>query len=286
MAGVMPLHPLLLLGATGKVGRMLRNVWPGPAPLVTVGRSGDVMHRWWPGQPTGALPGTPVIAAFWGVVPGSGGDLEENTTLAIAAMRLGEVLGAPIVIHCSSAAVYAPDAALIGENTPPEPRNAYGRAKAAMERAVLDWAEAHPGGPRPVILRIGNVAGAESLFGAMAGASTVTLDRFADGTGPARSYIAPSDLARVVAALAAADPAELPTLLNVGAPTPTGMADIASAAGRGIEWRAAPDEAVPLLALDVSRLLEICPLGPEAADPIHLVADWRRATGADGGVRA
>ncbi|SFD66804.1 NAD-dependent epimerase/dehydratase family protein [Roseivivax sediminis] len=266
---------ILLLGATGKVGRLLRAAWPGAvgarARLEPVGRSGADLHLWAPGAPTDRLPRPDAIAALWGVTPGPGRDLDENLRLALAAQALGDALGARMVLHASSAAVYRPGPVPLREDPAPDPQTAYGAAKAAMEAAL---AEAR--GPRAVALRIGNVAGADSLFAALSDDTPLTLDRFADGAGPARSYIAPSDLARVLAALAMAEPGTLPPALNVAAPEATGMDDIARAAGRPITWRPAPPGAAARVALETGRLARICRLGPAAAEPDHLVADWRR----------
>ena len=135
------------------------------------------------------------------------------------------------------------------------------------------------GGPRSVCLRIGSVAGAESLFAAIEGADTVHLDRFADGAGPERSYIAPSDLARVLVALSDLPVQDLPGVLNVGAPVATGMEAIARAAGRRVTWRDAPATAVQRVILDTSRLSDFCFLDEHAARPEYLVAEWLRWSG-------
>ncbi|WP_051491847.1 NAD-dependent epimerase/dehydratase family protein [Roseivivax isoporae] len=283
MSGGEASGPILLTGATGKVGRLLRGVWPtvsGAPALVPVARRPGAGVVWEPGAPTDGLPRAAVVAAFWGVVPGPGRDLSRNAELAGAAMALGRAVGARLVIHCSTSAVYAPGPETLTEEDTPAPPGPYGAAKLEMEAAVARHVAADPQGPRAVCLRIGNVAGAESLFDAMTRAHEVTLDRFADGAGPERNYIAPSDLARVVVALAAADPARLPAILNVGAPRTTAMEAIARAAGRPVLWRVAPEGAARRVALDVSRMLAICPLDDRAADPAHLVSDWRAALAA------
>ncbi|WP_085790491.1 NAD-dependent epimerase/dehydratase family protein [Roseivivax jejudonensis] len=267
---------ILLLGATGKVGRLVRGAWDratgSDARLVPVGRSGEGVTHWEPGEPTDALPRVDAVAALWGVTPGQGRDLSENARLALAAQHLGTALGARLVLHASSAAIYRPGAADLPETQPPDPPAAYGAAKAEMER-VLE----HAPGPRAICLRIGNVAGADSLCAAVDRGDTVTLDRFADGGSPVRSYIGPSDLARVIVALSAAETRSLPAILNVAAPSPTAMADLALAAGRPVAFRAAPPTAVPRVALDTTRLARICPLDPEAGSAARLIADWRSA---------
>ena len=100
----------------------------------------------------------------------------------------------------SSAAVYGrPEGdAPLSETTEPRRVSGYGRAKRAMEQAVAE-------GQGVTCLRIGNVAGADQL---LLNAATATaqapliLDRFADGTGPDRSYIGPETFLGVVGGLA------------------------------------------------------------------------------------
>jgi hypothetical protein len=150
---------------------------------------------------------------------------------------------------------------------------------------VLDWrAAAGPDAPGVTLLRIGNLAGADMLAGSAAGGA-VTLDRFASGSGPVRSYVGPATLARVLAALAARAgaglpavlPPVLPPVLNVAEPGGIAMADLLRAAGIGFGWRPAPAGAIERVVLDVARLAALVPLPP--ADPARLVAEWRQATG-------
>jgi nucleoside-diphosphate-sugar epimerase len=220
------------------------------------------------------LPQADAVIALWGVTPSPGADLAANTELALTAMEIGRVVGADRVVHCSSAAVYAAARHALGEDTPPDPPSAYGRAKWDMERALSDGRR--PGWPAAICLRIGNVAGAESLFGAMTRADDIHLDRFPDGAGPDRSYIAPTDLAHVLARLATVPVATLPSVLNVAAPVVTPMEAIARAAGRRVIWRSAPAGAVRSVALDTTRLNALCALRADMACPDHLVSDWLR----------
>lgn len=222
------------------------------------------------------LPAADVVVALWGVTPAHGGALSDNALLALQAMQVARHVGADRVLHCSSAAVYATDGRVATEDDRPDPASNYGHAKLAMEAAVQDWHDAHPGGPLPVCLRIGNVAGAESLFAAIEAGDALRLDRFADGTGPRRSYIAPGDLARVIAALSVLPLEQLAPVYNVAAPGVTAMADLAQSAGRVVTWRPAPKTAVPCVALDTTRLQGVLPLPLQASDADWLVADWKR----------
>jgi nucleoside-diphosphate-sugar epimerase len=228
-------------------------------------------------MPTKALPRADAVLALWGVTAGDETALAANTTLAEDAQRLGAALGARLVIHASSAAVYGADPrARFSEDAPLDrPVTPYGAAKRAMEARLQALA---PQGPRAVWLRIANVAGADALFGNVARGTPITLDRFADGSGPLRSYIAPQDLARVVVALARSD--DRPEgALNVAAPGAVAMQTLLEAAGIPFEWRDAPETALQRVVLDVTRQSRHVTLGPEAADPGYLVAS-ARAVGA------
>ncbi len=103
----------------------------------------------------------------------------------------------------------------------------------------------------------------------------MTLDRFPGGDGPRRSYIAPEDLGR---ALLAAVAGRIGGIVNVAAPRPTAMAEIAKAAACDVDWRDAPAAALPCVHLDTQRLAAFCPLPDSAADPVCLV-EGARASG-------
>ncbi|WP_375257685.1 NAD-dependent epimerase/dehydratase family protein [Citreimonas sp.] len=264
--------PVLMTGATGKVGRMLRHpacaeAWAG-IDLMPVGRCDDML-RWAPGDDPAALPRAECVLALWGVTAGN--SLADNTMLAREAARLAHAVGARRVLHASSAAVYAPSADPHPESDPLAPVTAYGAAKAAMERAILDLDD----GIEHVRLRIGNVAGAESLFASLCRGGAVTLDHFADGQGPVRSYIGPIDLTRVLAALIRAS--TLDGVLNVAAPEPVAMQALVQAAGAPLRWREAPNGATQSLMVDATRLSRLCRLNTTASDPAAILAQVRAA---------
>lgn len=271
MAGNPQSRRVLMLGASGKLGRMLRAIWPQPVgdtlDIIPVFRS-DVAAdgvRWAPGDPIGNLPRADVVLALWGVTAGDAAALAMNATLAQHAMDIAEATGAARVLHCSSAAVYRPAPFALTEEAETDPPGRYGLAKQDMERLVL----ARSTRVAQVLMRIGNVAGAESLFGNMRPGTPVSLHRFANGRAPVRSYIAPQTLARAIVALC---DSEAPAgVINVAAPVPTGMDEIARAAGCSIEWRDAPPHAVPMVALDTSRLQVVCPMSRADADAGWLV---------------
>lgn len=275
MADTRPI-PVLLLGATGKLGRMQRHPASADALAgiepIPVGRRGT-MIRWSPGDDPAILPRVGCVLALWGVTAGE--RLADNTGLALAAADLARAVGARRVLHASTAAVYAPAYAPRSEADPMAPVGVYGAAKADMERVILR--RAADDGIEHVRLRIGNVAGADSLFASLGRGGGVTLDRFADEQGPERGYIGPIDLARVLAALIRA-PA-LDDVVNVAAPGAVSMQALVRAAGAPLAWRDAPAGAMRSLTLDTARLARLCPLGDGASDPSEIVAQ-ARAVGA------
>lgn len=265
---------ILVLGSTGRVGRLLRLAWaknpPEGVELILQSRDASGV-QWRPGQPLpfGKLD---AVIALWGVTQGDADALAMNRELALEAQHVAARCGAVRVLHCSSIAVYAPKNGVLTEGDPTYPANPYGLAKLEMEQSVsaLD-------GPQAVCLRIGSVAGAESLAASMRkswnGADEgLTLDRFADGKGPARSYIAPSDLARALVELALT--AEVPNVVNVGAPQPVHMENLLRAAHHPMEWRKAPDGARQYAVMDCSGLAGLVDLPKNASDPEHIVSDW------------
>lgn len=268
---------VILLGALGKVGRSIRAVWPATAPdlpLIPLSRRpSQGLHQWQPGDPAPDTGPVRAVLALWGVTRGSPAGLAQNACLARAALELGAEVGADCVVHCSSAAVYTPGAAPLSEDAATEPPGAYGAAKLEMEQAVTAWHRAHDAPFRSVVLRIGNYAGGESLFGNMRPGGTVRLDDFGNRTGALRSYIAPTDLAHVLADMVRTPGAE--GVYNVAAPLPASMEAVARAGGAAVTWTDAPETAVPCLTLDTTRLSQVIALPPATSDPAYLVANAR-----------
>lgn len=270
-------HPCrcLLLGASGLVGRMLRAHWQKMppqgleiTPVFRMQPEDAAGALWSRGQSVQGLPACDVIAALWGVKEGSPDELAQNSALGVAAMELGQALGARLVLHASSAAVYQPGPDPLDETSHCAPPSAYGAAKLAMERAVTQWQERHPQGPKAGFLRIGNVAGADSLFLNLRPGGRIRLDQFTDGTAPARSYIAPRDLAGAIEALCLS---ELTGPVNLCAPVATGMDQITLAGGGAIDWSPAPTTALPRVQLDTSRLRSVYPMDESTAEASYLV---------------
>ena len=284
---------VLVLGASGRLGRFLAAAWAAAPPEgVAVrwqwrrgagGAGGPDRVIWDPlaaPVPEGAGP-VDVVLDLAGVVRGAPQDLARNTDLARAAWDAGLALGARHVFLPSTGAVYGRGTGAWSEADPPAPESDYARAKLEMERAARGWA-AVPGAPGLTCLRMGNVAGADALLAPLGRdpAREVVLDRFADGQGPRRAYIGPLGLAAQLARLVrrAGQGAPLPEVLNLAAPGVVAMADLLAAAGVHWHWRPAPEGALPELALDLGRLHALCPPAPSGA--AAMVDEWRALRGA------
>lgn len=237
----------LILGATGRVGTALRasGVMSGAIWQSRSARDGfltwDILQG-----PAPAVDCSGVIMLAGGVA-----DTDAYVPLANAACDLGAQLNVPVLIASSQAA---------------ELRNSvYGTAKRNMERAVIDRA-------RTTCLRIGNVAGTDALFRAMA-AGPVQLDEVSKGQGPRRAMIGPVTFAHVLLRLL---DTELPQILNVAQPGLVDMADMLRAAGVEWSWKDAPEGVLAALDLDVSELCALVDV--PRADAATLVTE-ARATG-------
>jgi nucleoside-diphosphate-sugar epimerase len=276
---------LLVLGATGRIGRILRHVWPRTpdlAPLAAVTKwqarhpdpdidpalvfdplhDADALQR--------AASEARVLLCLAGSIPGRlrpGDTLEDNVHLARATLAAAPA-GARVLL-CSSAAVYGQQEGALSETHPCAPVNDYGRAKVAME--AMARAQTPRPGVRVTNLRIGNIAGIDSVLGGWK--PGFQLDIFADGHSPRRSYIGVETLARVLGQLCS-HPDPLPAVLNVAAPGGTEMATLLDAAGKLWHPRPAPEAAIPAVTLDVRRLQELVPLPQQASDVAGMIREW------------
>ena len=258
---------------------MLRRVWaasPPPGMEIWYQTRGNLpcerTIRWSPGDDPDLLPDCATVIALWGSTSGDAAALEANVTLARDSRDVALTCGAARLFHLSSAAVYGP-AQNATEATPPAPINPYGHSKLAMEQAVAGFDDA---GLHHCCLRLANVVGADSLAAGLAGQSPVTLDRFADGNGPRRSYIGATDLANVLIALARYPAKDLPRILNVAAHEPIAMQDLIAAAGNAILWRDAPAAAVQEVTMNTGALGRLLPDVTLETDPSALVTELRQ----------
>lgn len=261
---------LIVTGAGGRLGRILRAVWEDGVPFrpVWTGRGAGLPVQWdmLADSPKG-LPQGAVVLHLAGATPhGSHRAMRRNAALVPPLLRMCRETGARRLLFMSSAAVY-PTGGPWAEAAALAPSNPYGRSKAEAEALVR--AQTHT----PVtILRPGNIAGADALLGPR-GSGEILLDPVpGQKGGPLRSWIGARMLAQVLAALCQRD---LPPVLNLAQSPPLPMADLLQASG--LPWRyGATPAAVPGATQDTALLQTILPL--PSADPARLAeeAKWAR----------
>jgi nucleoside-diphosphate-sugar epimerase len=276
-------QPLIMTGAQGRIGRLIRAFAHSPefghfsmvctARQPASGVSGwDMMHG-----PVPLLPEGGVLLHLAGAVPGRGksAGMAENLVHARAILAVDRAHPFAHVVFLSSVAVYGPAPGILGESAPPLPQSDYGRSKLDAERLL-----AKALGSRLTILRLANLAGADALLGAPPGTGAQILDPVpGQPSGPERSYIGPATFAKALGDLLTkqATGADLPPILNVAQPGAVAMADLLQVSGRS--WRFGPERAgiIPRVEVDVTKLCRILPL-PRAA-PADLVAELRQLAG-------
>jgi nucleoside-diphosphate-sugar epimerase len=283
---------ILFLGATGRVGTLLRRCWEQEAmqyddvALTFQTRSAHQAHSgdlvWdildpFPSHISDSVSHDCMIVLA-GVVPAPHADLDLNTSIGLASIQAAAQQGIPRVLLASSSAVYGnySDAPL-AEDAPLLPVNDYGHAKRAMEDAC--HAEANALGIALCCLRIGNVAGADALLrngAALEEGETLTLDQFADGGTPVRSYIGPHSFGRVLLSLARS-PARLPPHLNVAAPHPVSMHALAQAADMPVTLHPGQNSAHQHITLDCTALTALHRFDPVEEHPHEIIRQWRKA---------
>lgn len=274
---------LLVLGGSGRLGGLLRRVWslPGaaaPQAVWQARRPGDFAAFGGPSvvfDPlaapaalAAAVAGADAVLMLAGPTRGSAEALAAHAALAAAVLAAAG--GRPVLL-ASSAAVYGrPAGRPCHEEDPPAPVSDYGRAKAQMEAVAA-------GRPGAVVLRIGNVAGADALLGQPAPPGGRRLHVFPDGRAPRRSYIGPQALARALARLVrlATAGAALPGVINLALSGVVGMDALLRAAGES--WRAdpAPPEAIETVELAVDRALALGLVPDLPVTAAGLLADLR-----------
>lgn len=262
--------PLIVTGADGRIGRLLRRLWADKPPqgLWPVWLSRAEWNIETEDPPD--LPSGGVLLDLAGVTKG---DFERNPLLASKVADLAHAYGHRL-LYVSSASVYPGGREAMTEDQAPAPLSAYGRSKVAAEVTVRAIAT------QSTILRVGNIAGADALLGGNAGGNLVRLDQSASGSrGPVRSYIGPHVLAEVLAGLCtkALIGPDLAPILNLAQPGPVAMADLLDAAGFDWSFRERREDVIDKVALSLDRLMAILPV--PAASALGLVEDLERLGG-------
>lgn len=269
---------VLLLGASGRLGRMVQAFWPSETELICHSRSAR------PGYISfdplsdaealcAAMAGRRAVLCLSGVTPAhaaaSGDPLSLNVALALAAVRAAGRAGVPRLLLASSAAVYGAAEGPLNEDMNCDPVSEYGHAKLQMEKEALAAAEVCD--QTVTMLRIGNVAGADAILGGWK--EGMQLDVLPDGTTPARSYIGPRSFSHAIHRLCTAE--DLPGVLNVAAPGVVHMGALLDAADRSWTPRDAGPAAIARVELETKRLEKLVEFAPNAGTAQGLVAEWR-----------
>lgn len=269
----MSVHPVIVTGANGQVGRRVLRAWRNEAPefeyIAVARRAGPDWQEWHAGQPP-VVPQARAVVGLWGVCFGSLEETRINLELARTAQDLAAATGADRVIHLSTQSVYGRQCQNAPEGQRPTPANPYGTAKAEMEEMLCTAS-----GPKPVILRVANVIGADAISRSLASDAPVVLDRFADGSGPVRSFVGIADLARIIAALVTCPLDQCPEVMNIAAPVDLPMDAILNAAGRAFDWQEAPAGALPSATISTDMLQASGLPQPRACTAEALYRDWQ-----------
>ncbi|MBT8411477.1 MAG: NAD-dependent epimerase/dehydratase family protein, partial [Octadecabacter sp.] len=213
-----------------------------------------------------------------GVTPNTDdGTLIEDTNVRFVTdlLSCAADFGVAHVVLASSAAVYGTATQMpLRETTPLAPVTAYGRSKARMEDAALEWSTRN-NGPALSILRIGNVAGADTLLRSAsryAGHTTMPLHVLPSGSAPVRPYIGPLDFFAALRAIANRQTvAGQMDIFNLAHPVPLAL-DALLAAYRdqllpNLSWatQPLPDGTQPEVIFDTTKLSKVIDL-PRAPD--------------------
>ena len=273
-------RPVLVLGASGRLGRLLRSVWPADRPVrwharraMDGFRSCDILKD--ENQLRSLMAGVDTTISLAGVTTASarrtGAPFHENSQLALCCLQAAQEAGCKRVLLMSSAAVYGRAAGHLAETDQPVDVSAYGQSKLDMEDAALKSSQ--EGRVDVCCLRLGNVAGADAALGGWM--PEAEMDCFVSGRTPQRSYIGISSLARVLLALA--DAQKLPHVLNIAAPQMVAMGDLLDAADLAWSPRPAPATAIEEVHLNTTALSEIFQFTSSETTPSAMVAQWRSA---------
>ncbi|MCF2870953.1 NAD(P)-dependent oxidoreductase [Octadecabacter sp. G9-8] len=287
-------RPVLVLGGSGRLGRMmqlLRPVQDGhwhfqsrrPAPWANL---------IWDGTPTDAAlahylehhrPRAILNLIGRTTAPDTAAFNAANVDIPAHLLTLAKRHCVPHLALVSSAAVYGtqPDRVDTPETASLHPLSHYGRSKVLMEQIAQTQEGA---GPQISILRIGNVAGADTLL-SLAEKGSLALDLLEDDTTPVRSYIGPRDLAQTLSVVMNAPPRRRTNVLNIAHPQPVTLGELARAykskLNSALIWakRRAPAHTIPKVVLNTNALETLNPSTRYAAPAVAFasqVTDLRR----------
>lgn len=247
--------PLIVTGAGGRIGRLLRHLWSDSCIWLT--RSDwDILQGDPPPLPHGGV---------WLDLAGTTrGDVSENPAIAARVADAAQALGARL-FYMSSASVYPGGESDMVETQTCQPLSPYGQSKLAAEARVGN----------ATILRLGNLAGADALLGS--DRPHTTLDPVpGQAGGPVRSYIGPHVLAKVVRQLCS-NRDRLPRVINIAQPGPVTMGGLLDEAGRSWSFGPKKDGVLARVVLSTDRLCQFADVPPTNA--MDLVADLNRLGG-------
>jgi nucleoside-diphosphate-sugar epimerase len=262
----------LVLGASGRLGSILQRCWRGKPVSWHARSQPEAQYSFDPVndkiEMINAFGAHDVVLCLSGVTPGNG-DLSQNAQIAESVLHAADAAGGPVVLLCSSAAVYGKGGFDLRETQPTQPISAYGQAKLDMEQVAKRLGAQL--GVRTCALRIGNVAGADAILGNWQ--PGFQLDQFPDGSTPLRSYIGPADLAACLHSLLRRA-TDLPITLNLARPDPVQMGELLDAAGYDWHPRPASTNCIKAVCLNTERLDRFHEFARTQNSVSAIIDDW------------
>jgi UDP-glucose 4-epimerase len=276
---------LLLMGASGRIGRSVRKSWDSQIQPVC-----DVVYQYRSQFGVEDLFWDPMsgvdlllqhieshgkfnaMVVLSGTIVVTEDTLEYNSRLAEACLSAAHAAQIPKILIASSSSVYgAWGAEAFSESDNLKPLSMYGLSKVKMERICETWSNI---GLEICCLRIGNVTGADALLSQWQHCdlkNPLLLDRFPNGKGPQRSYIGPNRLADAIIGLALYEK-RLPAAINLASSPPVYMEDLANMANLPWTWKEASTNAHQYITLDLTLLNSI--LCQPQSNLNDMIADW------------
>lgn len=260
---------VLLIGSSGRVGQLVSQsfdlISSGGVELVRQSRSGNPSSsknlNWDPSAGPEALLAWieefGSIDVFWmlaGVTGTQSSNLSQNAEIAEYILDAALIARPNRILLASSSAVYGfLSDAPYHESGECSPANLYGESKLLMEKVAESdkYADLEVSS-----LRIGNIAGADALVTnakALACGECLSIDMFANGLGPLRSYIGPMRFTQVLISLSRAT-TRLPKVLNIADNSPIYMETLAKGLGYNWRYKACSNEHIQNITMDTERL--------------------------------